>query len=265
MTLSLMGSPQFRQRKSAALGMAVSPEPFSMPGGPITVVLLHGYTGAPAELSQLAEALHAEGFGVEAPLLVGHGTCLADLMPVQPSQWLEQVDGVVDRLLDQGQRVVVAGLSLGSILAIQAGMRRPAVEAVIAYSPPIVSGDPRARIAPVLSLLFPSVPRPADDFIDPSTAERLWKYPRWPSRCSVRVLDFIASTRKHLGDLHQPLLVMASTLDRVITRRGVELLQQRAGSKRVEVDWLEGSGHVITADAEWQTVADRTLIFLKGL
>ena len=265
MTLILMGSPQFRQRKSAALGMAVSPEPFSMPGGPITVVLLHGYTGAPAELSQLAEALHAQGFGVEAPLLVGHGTCLADLMPVQPSQWLEQVDGVVDRLLDQGQRVVVAGLSLGSILAIQAGMRRPAVEAVIAYSPPIVSGDPRARIAPVLSLLFPSVPRPADDFIDPSTAERLWKYPRWPSRCSVRVLDFIASTRKHLGDLHQPLLVMASTLDRVITRRGVELLQQRVGSKRVEVDWLEGSGHVITADAEWQTVADRTLIFLKGL
>jgi carboxylesterase len=265
MTLILMGSPQFRQRKSAALGMAASPEPFSMPGGPITVVLLHGYTGAPAELSQLAEALHAQGFGVEAPLLVGHGTCLADLMPVQPSQWLEQVDGVVDRLLDQGQRVVVAGLSLGSILAIQAGMRRPAVEAVIAYSPPIVSGDPRARIAPVLSLLFPSVPRPADDFIDPSTAERLWKYPRWPSRCSVRVLDFIASTRKHLGDLHQPLLVMASTLDRVITRRGVELLQQRAGSKRVEVDWLEGSGHVITADAEWQTVADRTLIFLKGL
>ena len=249
----------------AARYMAASPEPFSLPGGPITVVLLHGYTGAPAELSQLAEALHAQGFGVEAPLLVGHGTCLEDLMPVQPIQWLEQIDGVVDRLFNQGQRVVVAGLSLGSILAIQAGMRRPDVEAVIAYSPPIVSGDPRALIAPVLSLLLPSVPRPADDFVDPSTTERLWKYPRWPSRCSVRVLDLIASTRRHLDDLHQPLLVMASTLDRVITRRGVELLQQRAGSKRVEVHWLQGSGHVITADAEWKTVADQTLIFLKGL
>ena len=249
----------------AARDMAASPEPFSLPGGAITVVLLHGYTGAPAELSQLAEALNAQGFGVEAPLLVGHGTCLEDLMPVQPIQWLEQIDGVVDRLFNQGQRVVVAGLSLGSILAIQAGMRRPDVEAVIAYSPPIVSGDPRALIAPVLSLLLPSVPRPADDFVDPSTTERLWKYPRWPSRCSVRVLDLIASTRRHLDDLHQPLLVMASTLDRVITRRGVELLQQRAGSKRVEVHWLQGSGHVITADAEWKTVADQTLIFLKGL
>ena len=245
--------------------MAASPQPFSMPGGPITVVLLHGYTGSPAELSLLAEALHQQGYGVEAPLLVGHGTCLEDLMPVLPSQWLEQIDGVVDRLLDQGQRVVVAGLSLGSILAIQAGLRRPAVEAVIAYSPPIVSGDPRALIAPVLSLFLPSVPRPANDFVDPATADRLWKYPRWPSRCSVRVLDLIASTRRNLGNLRQPLMVMASRLDKVITRRGVELLQQRVASERLEVHWLEGSGHVITADAEWKTVADQTLIFLKAL
>ena len=64
---------------------AASPHSLSMPGGPITVVLLHGYTGSPAELSLLAEAIHAEGFGVEAPLLVGHGTCLEDLMPVRPS------------------------------------------------------------------------------------------------------------------------------------------------------------------------------------
>ena len=260
-----MGSPESWKCIGAAELMAASPEPFSMPGGPITVVLLHGYTGAPAELSLLAEELHAQGFGVEAPLLVGHGTCLEDLMPVKPHQWLEQVDGVVDRLLDQGQRVVVAGLSLGSILAIQAGLRRPDIEAVIAYSPPIVSGDPRALIAPLLSLLVPSVPRPADDSVDAATAERLWKYPRWPSRCSVRVLDLIASTRKQLGNLHQPLMVMASKLDKVITRRGVELLQRRAGSERVEVHWLEGSGHVITADAEWKTVADQTLIFLKDL
>ena len=260
-----MGSPESWKCIGAAELMAASPEPFSMPGGPITVVLLHGYTGAPAELSLLAEELHAQGFGVEAPLLVGHGTCLEDLMPVKPHQWLEQVDGVVDRLLDQGQRVVVAGLSLGSILAIQAGLRRPDIEAVIAYSPPIVSGDPRALIAPLLSLLVPSVPRPADDSVDAATAERLWKYPRWPSRCSVRVLDLIASTRKQLGNLHQPLMVMASKLDKVITRRGVELLQQRAASERVEVYWLEGSGHVITADAEWKTVADQTLIFLKAL
>ena len=245
--------------------MAASPEPFSMAGGPITVVLVHGYTGTPAEFSLLADAINAEGFGIEAPLLVGHGTCVEDLMRVQPRQWLAQIDAVVLRLLAGGQRVVVAGLSLGSILAIQAGMRHPGVEAVIAYSPPIVSGDPRARIAPLLSLVLPSVPRPADDFVDPAAADRLWRYPSWPSRCSVRVLDLIASTRRHLADLHQPLLVIASTQDKVITRGGVEMLRERTSCERVSMHWLERTGHVITADAEWKTVADQTLIFLKDL
>ena len=171
----------------------------------------------------------------------------------------------MDRLLAKGQRVVLAGLSLGSILAIQAGIRRPAVDAVIAYSPPIVSGDPRALIAPLLSLVFPSVPGPVDDFVDPETVDRLWRYSRWPSRCSVRVLGLIASTRRHLVDLHQPLMVIASTEDKVITRRGVEILRQRSGSERVVLHWLHGSGHVITADAEWRTVVDQTLIFLKDL
>ena len=187
MVFSLIEAHRFvriRQHVGSAEVMAASPEPFSMPGGPITVVLLHGYTGAPAELSLLAEALHQHGFAVEAPLLVGHGTCLEDLMPVQPSQWLEQVDVVVDRLLDHGQRVVVAGLSLGSILAIQAGMRRPAVEAVIAFTNR--GGDPRALIAPLLSLLlFRCRVLPTISWI--SNSERLWKVHVGPVVC-VRVL-----------------------------------------------------------------------------
>ena len=83
----------------------------------MTVVLVHGFTGSPAELRLLAHALHAQGFGVEAPLLAGHGTQLDDLMEIEPRQWLEQIDALVVRLRKQGQRVVVAGLSLGSILA----------------------------------------------------------------------------------------------------------------------------------------------------
>lgn len=58
---------------------------------------------------------------------------------------------------------------------------------------------------------------------------------------------------------------MASTLDKVIQRRGVEMLRHRTGSERVFIHWLDGSGHAITADAEWETVVDQTLMFLKAL
>ena len=246
-------------------GVGASPDPIVLPGGSTTVVLIHGYTGSPAEMGLLADSLQREGYGVECPLLAGHGTCLEDLMPVDPDQWLNQIEAVVDRLQQQGQSVVVGGLSLGSILALQVARRRPSIQGVITYSPPIISGDPRALIAPLLAKVLVSVPRPPDDFVDPTTAERIWTYNRWPSRCSVKVLELIADTRRHLAEVRQPLLVMASRLDRVITVRGVNRLRQRVSSSAVELQWLENSGHLITTDAEWRTVASVTAAFIKRL
>ena len=245
--------------------MSASPDPIVLPGGSTTVVLVHGYSGSPAELGLLADSLQREGYGVECPLLVGHGTCLEDLMPVDPDQWLKQIEAVVDRLQHEGQSVVVGGLSLGAILALQVARRRPCIQGVITYSPPIISGDPRALVAPLLARLLTSVPRPADDFVDPTTAERIWTYNRWPSRCSVKVLELIAETRRHLAEVTQPLLVMASRLDRVITARGVNHLRQRVSSPSVKLQWLENSGHLITTDAEWRTVADVTADFIRRL
>lgn len=246
-------------------GVSASADPIVLPGGSTTVVLIHGYTGSPAEMDLLARALQREGYGVECPLLAGHGTCLADLIPVEPHQWLTQIEDVVDRLQRQGQSVVVGGLSLGSILALQLARRRPSIQGVITYSPPIISGDRRAWVAPLLSRLVASVPRPPDDFVDPTTAERIWTYDRWPSRCSVRVLELIADTRRHLSEVTQPLLVMASRRDRVITTHGVNRLCERVSSRSVQLQWLENSGHLITTDAEWRTVADVTAAFIRRL
>ena len=257
--------PYWRPCWAGFEGVSASPNPIVMPGGSTTVVLIHGYTGSPAEMGLLADSLQHEGYGVECPLLAGHGTCLEDLMPVEPDQWLKQLEAVVDRLQHQGQSVVVGGLSLGAILALQVARRRPSIQGVITYSPPVISGDPRALIAPLLAKVLASVPRPADDFVDPTTAERIWTYNRWPSRCSVKVLELIADARRHLAEVTQPLLVMASRLDRVITARGVNHLRQRVSSPSVKLQWLENSGHLITTDAEWRTVADVTADFIRRL
>ena len=40
--------------------------------GPRRVLLLHGLTGTPFEVRPIADALHAAGFAVRAPLHAGH-------------------------------------------------------------------------------------------------------------------------------------------------------------------------------------------------
>ena len=65
----------------------------------------------------LAESLNAEGYGIEVPLLEGHGTTLNDLMGVHLLQWIDPLDALITRLLSEGQSVVLGGLSLAEIHA----------------------------------------------------------------------------------------------------------------------------------------------------
>ncbi len=231
----------------------------------MTVVLIHGFTGSPSELKLLAEALNAEGYGVEVPLLVGHGTNLKDLMGVHPQQWIDPLDALIARLLSEGQRVVVGGLSLGSILGLQLALRYPQIKALLLYSPPIRSGDPRRFLAPFLIRFMQSLPKPASEFFDPIAAERLWSYDRYPVATSARVLELISRTRKQLTQVQQPLLAIASRRDKVISTSGLELLMRTVQSSPRELHWLARSGHAITVDAEWAAVRDLSLEFLRKI
>ena len=231
----------------------------------MTVVLIHGFTGSPPEMQPLAEAFNAEGYGVQVPLLVGHGTTLSDLMEVHPQQWIDPLDALITRLLSEGQKVVLAGLSLGSILSLQLALRYPQIKALLLYSPPVRSGDPRRFLAPLLIRFTQSLPKPASDFFDPSAAERLWSYDRYPVATSARVLDLISRTRKQLTQIQQPLLAIASRHDKVISSSGIELLMSNVRSSPCELHWLERSGHAITVDAEWTAVRDLSLEFLRKI
>ena len=54
-------------------------EPFEAAGGPVGVLLCHGFTGSPQTLRGWAEYLAAEGLTVSLPRLPGHGTTWQDL------------------------------------------------------------------------------------------------------------------------------------------------------------------------------------------
>ena len=245
------------------IGRDASPDPMSLPGGPVTVLLVHGFTGSPAEMTLLAEALHRQGYSVEVPLLQGHGTCLEDLVPLRPQQWIEQLDQVIEAQLAGGQQLVLGGLSMGSILALQAALRWPQIRALMLFSPPIESRDWRRFFAPLLTRLVTSVAKPPSNYVDPQTADRLWSYDRYPVVCSSLVLQMIARVRRQLSALTQPLLVIASRRDNVVSDRGVKQLIARVASIQKRLVWMNHSSHALTADGEWQQVCDECLRFLQ--
>ena len=54
-------------------------EPFAADGGPVGVLVCHGFTGYPRTVRPWAEHLAAAGLTVRAPRLPGHGTTWRDL------------------------------------------------------------------------------------------------------------------------------------------------------------------------------------------
>ena len=78
--------------------MAILPgaEPFSADGGPVGIVLSHGFTGTPQSLRPWAEHLAAAGLTVRLPLLPGHGTRWQDANSTGWQDWYAAVERAYD-------------------------------------------------------------------------------------------------------------------------------------------------------------------------
>src|SRR5690242_15792261 len=87
--------------------------------GERTFLLLHGMSTTPAQFERVAADLHARGHNVLAPRLPHHGH--ADRLSPAPErlhaeELYEAVDEYVEVARELGERVTVAGFSLGGLL-----------------------------------------------------------------------------------------------------------------------------------------------------
>ncbi len=98
------------------------------------VMLVHGLTGAPAEMKPLAKRLARRGFEVHAPLLAGHGADEATLLRTTWRDWLDGLVEAYDRFAAEVDTVSVAGICVGGALGLMLAAERPSVRAAAVYS-----------------------------------------------------------------------------------------------------------------------------------
>lgn len=98
------------------------------------VYLIHGVTGTPVEMRYLARGLARGGGDVYVTTLPGHCTSLRNLVRTNEQQWCEHVRGQLAYARERYERVYVAGLSAGALLALEASTT-VAVDGVGVLSP----------------------------------------------------------------------------------------------------------------------------------
>jgi carboxylesterase len=94
-------------------------EPFFFRGDSIGALLIHGFTGAPKEMSLLGEALAAEGHTVLGVRLPQHGTSAADMFRSDWRDWYAAALDGYHLLRAQCEIVFLMGLSMGGAIALR--------------------------------------------------------------------------------------------------------------------------------------------------
>ena len=237
-------------------------EQFSLPGGPVGALLVHGFTGSPQGLRALGEHLAGAGVTVEAPRLPGHGTTWQDLGSRRHEDWVGAVEEAYDRLAEQCEEIFVVGLSFGAALAVDFAARHPeGVSGVVLLSSYIHTKDPRRFFAPAIRFVIQSLPGVGNDIADPEMREIV--YDRVPTSAAYSMLQFIRKARRELPLVKCPALIIHSPHDHTAHPDNARLIEREIGSQVKELVWLERSYHVITVDLEREQVYSKTLGFIK--
>jgi esterase/lipase/1-acyl-sn-glycerol-3-phosphate acyltransferase len=235
------------------------------------VVLVHGYLAAPQQMRDLGAHLNARGCTVYAVRLAGHGTAPHHLTAVTWHDWLESVARGYAVARQHSRTVILAGFSLGGVLALLlASHQVEDCAGVIAINPPMRLRDPRAPlVAPLvrwngamrrLGLAAGHLRRLNDDTESPDI-----NYTTDYLHGVLELRDGVEECRRRLGRVKAPLLVIQSDADPLVAPRGARALLARAGSTDKALVEIPSDRHVVVCGEAGTAVCEHVAGFIGRL
>lgn len=247
------------------------------------VMLVHGMSGAPAEMRLVARQFSRMGYSVFAPLLAGHGRGEEALRRSRFEDWLESVSSAADWLASRSDSVFGAGICVGGKLALLAShMQSSPIQAVALYSPCFhYDGWNVPRYYAVLSphirwlKMIPFIDRlnfnetPSLGIKD----ERLRRMiagmenegvlSHFPARGLIEMNRLGHHLKRHLPAIMTPSLIIHSTEDDLSGPDHARYIAANLGGPRA-LHWLNDSYHMIHVDREHRQVAEYSARFFEN-
>jgi carboxylesterase len=236
-------------------------EPFAADGGPIGVLVLHGFTGSPQSMRPWAEYLAEAGLTVRLPLLPGHGRTWQEMNKTSWHDWYGTVRDELAQLRERCSTVFVMGLSMGGALALRLAEEYPDIAGLVLVNPAIISADRRLKLLPVLRRVVSSVRGIGSDIKKDGVQELA--YTRVPLQALTSMHRAWPVVLADLERITCPVLVYRSETDHVVEPLSCELLAARIRNRYTE-HVLTDSYHVATLDNDAPTIFAGSLEFVRA-
>ncbi|KTC20340.1 alpha/beta hydrolase [Pseudomonas marginalis ICMP 9505] len=258
---------------------------FVLGDGPVGVVLIHGLTGTPTELRQVAKGLAKAGnCTVYVPTLAGH---CGDNSDLQATGWLDWYAGVRKTFVQVKQRhaqVFVGGLSMGAVMSMYLASEHPGqVAGLLMYSTTLKydgwSINKMAFITPLLIRipfgvkLFRFTEKPPYGIKNErlrAIVERQMKEGESSAAglltmegVTVRELHWMnAEVKKRMPSINVPALVLHSIEDDITSRWNADYVERHLGGPVTKI-LLDNCYHMITVDLQYRRVIELSAEFIE--
>ena len=248
----------FRGRAELGALSAAAPSPICSAGRSPGVVAFHGFGGTTREI-ELAATVAAElGLSALARTLPGHSSHARDLAQTRFTDWVAGAESAYQELAAQG-KVIVAGLSMGALLAAELAIKHPervsglVMLANAAWLRPSLSFALRAGAW--LRLPDFLMRKGSSDIGDAEARKTHISYSADPVHAAIDLERSARALRARLSQVRCPTLILHGARDRVCPVENAWRVANLLGTRDVRVVILPRSQHVITRDVERAEVA----------
>lgn len=234
------------------------------------VLLIHGFSMGPHIMEYLFDRLAAEGFTVSLPRLPGHGTCGDDFAR---TGWKDWYGSAMESYLDlkrESDRVYIAGLSMGGLIASLLAQQFDIPRIVLAAPAfKFTPGSPAAKlwITPLFSWLIPSVKKrggvKSEFGDDRDIQEQEYKGRLW-LRQGHELIKLKRFAVKQLDKIRSRSLIIVSEGDYMVSSSTASFLENKMSrAEQINSITLRDSGHNVVGDVDRESVADQIITWFE--
>lgn len=229
----------------------------------LAVLLLHGFTSSTDTVDGLIPHLDKAGIPYARPILRGHGTRYQDMRGVTARHWYVDADRALLELWNRGYHVVVVGLSMGGLVALELAMRHPDVVAgVVTVAASLKFRDPLSRLSPLMASMLRYWPSP-ESFHDPELAKNCTNYSKFATDAFASLYRYSRKIAARLHEVHVPIRILQTKADQIVAPESANIIYEKVSSPIRQIVWFDKSGHEMMQDMEAEAVFAETMNFVQ--
>ena len=225
------------------------------------VYIIHGFTNTTYEVKELAIYLSKQGFYTRADNLPGHGTTPEDCNRCRYSDWIEFVEQGIAEMASQCDNIYVIGISMGSVLALQASSIFPLNAAVFAST--VLQFKNKFDVNILTPLFHRLVPYWLKQKIYPKDIQDTMEssgYDVWPLTALNEMRKLTYKVQHILPTIKCPSLVIHSKIDLLSPQSNISLVYDNIASENKEKLIVEKAGHNLFASNPEQEIIFQNIV-----